>query len=153
MIAKILKDPKFWCSFLFLFGLLQLIPVEKSNPPPIAELKAPKEVLEILNKACYDCHSTTTNWPWYSYVFPISVLVTHHVKEGREELNFSNFENLNYEKQMIRWESIIEEIEEGEMPPRYYNLFHKESRLTQQEIQILKNWKEEFQKERKKDVD
>jgi len=79
----------------WLFGtliLLQFIRVDVPPPPEASEndeVKAPKEVKTILKKACYDCHSNHTKWPWYSYISPVSIEINSNVKNGRAWLNFS----------------------------------------------------------------
>ncbi len=141
------KYQKYWIGLVICILLLQFIPINRENIPHKNELNAPKEVIDILQRSCYDCHSTVSKWPWYSYVFPVSLIVAHHIEEGREELNFSHFEDLTNTKKLARWESILEEIEEKEMPPGYYTFFHKGTQLSEEEIQILKSWKEKLEKQ------
>ena len=71
----------------------QLVPVERTNPPVEAEIVAEPEVHALLRRACYDCHSHETVWPWYAWVAPVSWLVAHDVDHAREELDFSRFES------------------------------------------------------------
>jgi hypothetical protein len=87
---------------------------------------------ELAVRACFDCHSAETRWPWYAAVAPVSWVVRNHVDEGRAALDFS------------RWDAPGEEageasetLLEGEMPPRYYTLLHPEARLTAQETADL----------------
>ncbi len=74
---------------------IQFIPVDKTNPPVTSELDAPIEIISILKKSCYDCHSNETVWPWYSNIAPTSWLVASDVKDARAHLNFSEWENLS----------------------------------------------------------
>ena len=97
-----------------LFVLLSFIPFDRSNKPSVAEINAPDEIKLILKRSCYDCHSYETKYPFYSYVFPISIMINRHINEGREELNFSEFESLTLSKQSSKLRSIVEEIEENE---------------------------------------
>ncbi len=92
---------------------IQLWPVGRTNPAVTADLRAAPEVQRILRKSCYDCHSNETRWPWYAYVAPVSWLVVHDVKEGRDELNFSSWEELSPQRKKRRAEKAIDEIEEG----------------------------------------
>ena len=117
---------------------MQLIPVERSNPPVVSDLDAPIEVKTILKRSCYDCHSNEVNWPWYSYVAPVSWLVAHDVKEGREELNFSEWSKHSDNPEMK--EEIIEEIVEGEMPLPIYLIVHPRASVSEQELVVLKQW-------------
>lgn len=129
--------------FLFLFAILmlfQFFPVDRNNPEIGGDLRADKDVSSIFRKSCYDCHSNETKWPFYSYIFPFSVLVSNHVTEGREELNFSEWENLSDRKKEKKSKEIIEEIETGEMPPMYYSIIHRNTKLTKEEFLRLKEW-------------
>src|SRR5688572_8675105 len=70
---------------------LQLVPVERSNPPVAFDLPSPPQVKTVLERSCYDCHSHETNWPWYAYVAPASWKLAYDVGEARAELNFSTW--------------------------------------------------------------
>ncbi|MDZ4726652.1 MAG: heme-binding domain-containing protein [Leptospira sp.] len=122
------------------FLLLQLVPVDRNTHPELSPISASPQVTAILERSCYDCHSMKTNWPWYSYIFPISVLTAKHVVDGRTELNFSEWENLSLKKKATATSSIIEEIEEGEMPLYSYAILHPKSKLSVEDIEILKAW-------------
>ena len=101
-----------WLKIVLLFiGVLcigiQFVPVQRTNPPITGEIKAPAEVMHILRKACYDCHSNETVWPWYSYIAPISWTVESDVKAGRSDLNFSEWSDYSPMKQdfkqAVKW--------------------------------------------------
>ena len=117
---------------------MQLISVDRSNPPVTSDLDAPIEVKTILKRSCYNCHSNEVNWPWYSYIAPVSWLITHDVKEGREELNFSEWSKHSGNLEMK--EEIIEEIAEGEMPLPIYLITHPSASISEQELAALKQW-------------
>lgn len=121
------------------FLLIQLIPIDRTNPSVAADFDGPLEVKEILKRSCYDCHSNETEWPWYSYVAPASWLVSHDVKEGREELNFSEWDKYISKKTEII-EEIVEEVEEHEMPLPAYLVTHPKARISEKELSILRNW-------------
>jgi hypothetical protein len=125
-----------------LFLLLQLIPVDRTNPPITQEIKWDSpETRELAQRACLDCHSNETVWPWYSYVAPISMRVVKHVDDGRYHLNFSQWDRENHEL-----DSVIENIQEGKMPLRDYLLLHPEARLTDAETeQLIAGLKATFQ--------
>ena len=110
-------------------GLIQLVPVDRENPPVRQRLQLPPAADQIARQACYDCHSNETRWPWYSYVAPVSWLVAHDVEEGREHLNFSDWDRLEPKRQAKRLEEAAEEVAEGEMPMRIYQFTHSEARL------------------------
>ncbi|KAB2905315.1 MAG: hypothetical protein F9K27_04575 [Anaerolineae bacterium] len=112
--------------------LIQLIPVTRDNPPTKAEPAwTSAEVRSIAEKACFDCHSNKTDWPWYSKIAPISWRVAGHVHEGREYLNFSEWDNNN------EGDELVEVVQEGEMPPWDYRLMHPNARLTDKEKDLL----------------
>lgn len=117
---------------------IQLIPVDRSNPPVVADLEAPVEVKLILKRSCYDCHSNEVNWPWYSYVAPISWLVAYDVEEGREELNFSEWQK--YANDPAMKEEIMEEVAEGEMPLSIYLTTHRNAAVSASELATLRQW-------------
>ena len=127
---------------VIVLALIQLIPIDRDNPiiESSAEIVLDGEVKQIIQTACYDCHSNQTNWPWYSYVAPVSWLVAYHVHQGREEINFSQW-NLYSDKRMDRkLREIIEEIEEEEMPLPIYLLTHSEADIDANQREILINW-------------
>ena len=119
---------------------LQLVPIERHNPPVEAEVPASEEVRSILRRACYDCHSNETQWPWYSRVAPVSWLVTHDVAEGREKLNFSTWNRLSTKKQVEALHESWEEVEEGEMPPWFYLPPHPDAHLSTRDRAALRDW-------------
>jgi hypothetical protein len=127
-------------ALLVLLLLIQLWPVERTNPPVSAPLEADPEVVAVLRAACYDCHSNETVWPWYSRVAPLSWQVAHHVEEGREELNFSEWGSYTAETRREFAEEMLEEIEEGEMPLWDYELAHPEARLDGDQVAVLRAW-------------
>jgi len=129
-------------ALIVIFFLIQLIPVCRDNPEFDVEydFEAPVEVREIVVNSCYDCHSNQTNWPWYSYVAPMSWLVTSHVNEGRQKFNFSEWLKYPEEKRQKIKEEMMEEIEEGDMPlPGYVNM-HDNTEITDEKLLILKTW-------------
>ena len=122
---------------VILFAIaIQLIPYGKnhSNPSVVAEpmWDSPK-TRELFVRACADCHSNETKWPWYSKIAPISWLVQYDVEEGREHFNVSMW---GVQKKNKGDES-KEEFEEGEMPPWFYILPHPEAKLSKSESKEL----------------
>ena len=103
---------------------------------------APEDVLRILERSCFDCHSNRTRWPWYGYVAPFSWLVADHIKEGREALNFANWDLYDEEEQLELREEAWDEVDLGEMPPDYYLLLHPEGQLNESERALLRAWAE-----------
>lgn len=120
--------------------LIQVVPVDRSNPEVTQDVVAPDGVRAVLTNSCYDCHSNKTVWPWYSYVAPVSWLVAHDVKEARAHFNFSNWDKYNDEKRTHIIEEIVEEVEAERMPLPIYLLMHKEAKPGPGDIQTLKDW-------------
>lgn len=131
-------------GILVVFLALQLIPVQPPLGKNANEIKTEERVKKIFRKSCYDCHSDLVQWPWYSKVFPVSLYISHHIEEGREELNFSEWETLKPEKKADLAEEILEEVEEGQMPPKDYIFLHSNSKLDQEEIEVLRDWLQTF---------
>jgi len=121
--------------------VLQLIPIEMTNPPANGALTMPTgDTGQALEAACMDCHSNETVWPWYSRVAPARFLIADHVNEGRSHLNFSTWGQRTPERQAEKWEEIAELAQEGEMPLWSYTLMHPAARLTDAQRQLIADW-------------
>jgi hypothetical protein len=119
---------------------IQIIPVDRSNPPVEEEVPASPEVKAVLKRACYDCHSNETIWPGYSRVAPVSWLLAWDVREGREELNFSTWNRYSQKKRGKIIKEIWEEVQEGEMPPWFYLPLHPDAWLSDSDRSLLRAW-------------
>ena len=118
-----------------IFALMQLVPYGRAheNPPVTAEPRwNAAGTRRLAARACFDCHSNETKWPWYSNIAPASWLLQRDVDEGREEVNFSE-----WDRRQDKAEESPETIAEGEMPPSRYMLAHPEARLTERELRAL----------------
>jgi hypothetical protein len=110
--------------------LIQFIQIDRSPPPADpqqtiqAQLDIPATVHQSLQQACYDCHSYATEYPWYSYVAPLSWWIGDHVEHGRSHLNFSVWGTYDAEKRAKAIEEILEEVEADAMPLRSYRRLH-----------------------------
>jgi len=127
-------------SLVGILVVIQFFPAERTNPPVVAEIVAPEEVMTILDRACYDCHSNRTRWPWYSRVAPLSWWLVEHVDDGRGDLNFTEWPMLDFETQELAFHDIEEQIAEGEMPLFSYLLLHPGARLSEAEKRTLIDW-------------
>ena len=119
--------------------VLQLVPYGRDHSVPADGAKpawASAQTVELAKRACYDCHSNETKWPWYSNIAPISWRIFRHVEEGREKLNFSAFDPANEDIAHAAGEA-GETVTKKEMPPSDYLLAHPEARLTAAERQLL----------------
>jgi hypothetical protein len=94
----------------------------------------------ILEKACYDCHSNNTVYPWYANIQPVGFWLDDHVKEGKGELNFSEFLTYSPKKARNKMKKVVEEVKEGGMPLDSYTWIHKNAILTQEEKTELTTW-------------
>lgn len=122
-------------ALVALFLLLQLVPYgrDHTNPPVRREPAWPDgEGRELVNRACYDCHSNETRWLWYHHVAPLSWGVQRDVDEGRATLNFSEWDRPSDEA-----DEAVEVVVEGEMPPLRYLLAHPEARLDDADRRLL----------------
>ena len=123
-------------TLLAVFVVMQLVPYgwTKTNPPVTSPAPWPNARAEaIARTSCYDCHSNETDWPFYSYVAPMSWLVRNDVERGRDELNFSEWDEEDAEEA----EDAPEEIREGRMPLPNYRRIHRSASLTDEEAAIL----------------
>lgn len=113
------------------FVTLQLVPYgrDHTNPPVVQEPNWDSPTTRTLaQRACFDCHSNETVWPWYSNIAPISWLVAHDVFEGRGRLNFSDWSTGGRGAQ-----EIARRVQSGRMPPSFYLPLHPTARLTADE--------------------
>ena len=131
---------KILLGLLLALGLAQLVPIERTNPAVEAEVPASDEVQQILRRACYDCHSNETRWPWYAHVAPVSWLVAYDVSDARGHLNFSTWNAYDAEERAHKLEEAWEEIDEGEMPLWFYLPLHPQAQLSEADKRVMKDW-------------
>jgi hypothetical protein len=127
---------------LALILAIQLIRPERSNPPvdKSLELQAPKEVMDILKRSCYDCHSYETKWTTASSIAPFMWTIASHVKEGRKALNFSEWKKMDKDTKIKKLDRSIQTLKSGIMPlPSYVN-YHDEAKLSKEDKKLLLEW-------------
>lgn len=126
---------KFIWWFLIIALLIQLVPFGHSHTNP-AITKEPawdsQQTADLFRRACYDCHSNQTTWPWYSNVAPVSWLLQRDVNEGRAHLNFSQ-----WDQPQRHAKDVARQVEGGDMPPWFYLPMHPRARLSDAEKQML----------------
>lgn len=134
-----------WGILLIFIGL-QFIPVDLpkvtgNNPDDLLSVvHVPDSVASILKTSCYDCHSNQTNYPWYARVAPVSWLVAKDIREGREHVNFSDWQALEITKKAEHLENMIDEIKDGEMPMNIYTVVHQDAGLSEKQKERVIDW-------------
>ena len=128
---------------LTLFLAIQLVPYGwwHANPPVTQDAPWPDaESAAIARESCYACHSNETDWPPHSYVAPFSWLVRRDVEEGRDELNFSTWNDYSTRQQVHKLKESWDQVAAGEMPPWFYLPVHRDARLSVADREILGRW-------------
>lgn len=148
---KILK--KILLVLLIGFVILQFFRPEKNvsaqtSRNDISTLYAvPGDVKIILDKACNDCHSNNTRYPWYAEIQPVAWWLADHVEEGKKHINYSEFASYNLRKQYHKLEETEELVKENAMPLESYTRMHKDAKLTIEERQRLTAWSADIRKQ------
>ena len=126
---------------LIIFIAMQFIQTEKINTETNKELEMelPSDIKTIFVPACYDCHSNSTTWPWYSYVAPFSWIIDSHVSNGRKALNFSTWKMYSEEKKEEKMKAIFRTVY-ASMPLQSYIKAHKEADLTREQRTLIREW-------------
>ena len=100
----------------------------------------PQNVKAILVQSCYDCHSNNTRYPWYSRIQPGAWYMAEHIKNGKEELNFSDFGEYSARRQRNKFRAMAGQVKDGEMPLSSYTLIHRNAVLSNDDRQVLLEW-------------
>jgi len=133
-------------GLLALLVIIQFIRPEKNINTAVTALDMnvmypiPDSVAQVLQKACYDCHSDNTRYPWYNNIQPVAWWLNDHITDGKKELNFSEYGKRTPPKQAKKLKKIAKEIQEGDMPLSSYTLIHKDAVLTDAEKKMLIDW-------------
>lgn len=106
----------------------------------LTETNPPEDVKAILQQTCYDCHSDNTEYPWYNTIAPVSYWLADHVKDGKKHLNFSAWDTYELKKKDHKFEELIQEVKEGEMPLKEYTWTHENARLTEKQRRAIIQW-------------
>jgi hypothetical protein len=141
------KSKKVALGILGLLVIIQFIRPEKNiSEPFITENDISKkyaindDVYQILIKKCYDCHSNNTAYPWYNNIQPIAWWMAHHVNEGKDELNFSEFKMYSQKRANHKIEEISDAVNEGWMPLDSYLWIHHEAKITAEDRSLINAW-------------
>src|SRR5579863_1909172 len=137
---------KILVCLLIAFAVIQFFHPQKNSSSVVSpnditlHYSVPENVHAILKSSCYDCHSSNTVYPWYNNVQPVAWWMANHVKEGKRELNFSEFGSYAPKKQYHKLNSLIDSQREGWMPLDSYLWIHRDAVLNQQQKEVLISW-------------
>jgi uncharacterized membrane protein len=122
----------------------ELPPVQTNNPGDIIQSGiVSQEISALIKTSCYSCHSNETIYPWYSHVAPSSWLVAKDVREGREELNFSTWQENDMIKKLGYLDDISSVIDDESMPMEIYTFMHPSAKLTDEQRELIVAWAED----------
>lgn len=141
---------KIFLSLFLIFVVIQFIQPSRNNEKPTGSditkvYLMPGNIQSILKESCYDCHSNSTRYPWYTHVQPLGWWMAWHIREGKSELNFDEFAGYSSRRQKSKLKAIYESIEDEAMPLPSYTWLHPSARLTAEKKKILLKWIDEIQ--------
>lgn len=131
---------------LFIFIVIQFVRPARNISSGISEkditktYAVPADVQQVLSNSCYDCHSNNTRYPWYVNIQPVGWWLANHIKDGKREINFSEFSSYSIRKQFNKLKECKEQINEGEMPLSSYTLIHRDAILDSGNKNLIINW-------------
>lgn len=135
---------------LLIMIAVQFIPRMERNSGAVgadaitAQYEVPKKVQAVLRKACFDCHSNNTDYPWYSDIQPFARFMEGHIIQGKEALNLDEFGSYSTKKQYNKLRSLESQLQDGTMPLKSYLIMHRDARLTSGEVSLLIDWSREL---------
>ena len=134
---------KIGIAVLAIIIVIQFFRIDKTNPEIVMEndfieiTQPDKKTVSLLKTACYDCHSNTTVYPWYSNIAPVSWWIKDHIDEAKSHLNFSEWNKYSEKKRKHKLHECYEEVEHGEMPFEKYTWMHAEAKLSHEDREHL----------------
>ena len=137
---------KILITILVVFVAIQFIQPQHNKsdkvlPTDITKtINVPDKVLDVFKNSCYDCHSNNTRYPWYINIQPTGWVMANHIRNGKENLNFSEFGTYSKRKQANKLRAIAESINDGSMPISSYTIMHTDAKLTSNDTVIINNW-------------
>lgn len=129
-----------------LFLAIQLIQPRRNNSEQVPgslfvqTYQVPDSVNRILTAACYDCHSNHSRYPWYSSIQPAGWILNSHIRKGKSQLNFSEFDSYSKRRQISKLKAIVNQVTDNAMPLPSYKWLHAKARLSDEEINMIANW-------------
>ena len=138
-------------GFVVFIIFIQFVQPRRTNPAVTASrsldahVAVPTNVQIVLQRACYNCHSSATIWPWYSHVAPVSWLVVNDVNTARGHINFQDWEaQVSPQEGQEHLGLICKLIRDGSMPPANYRFMHKDSYISPDEANAVCAWSQQF---------
>ncbi len=127
---------------LLLIGSVLTSPDRSGNTglPLLSGAQVEPPILALFEKACQDCHSEKTRYPWYSYVAPVSWLIERDVARGRTRLNLSRWNELSLIRRERSLSEIANQVQDGDMPLWQYTIIHRGARLSPNEANAIFQW-------------
>ena len=104
------------------------------------KVNVPDKVLDVFKNACYDCHSNNTHYPWYVNIQPMGWVMARHIKNGKADLNFSEFGTYSERKQANKLRAIAKSINDGSMPLSSYTIMHTDAKLGDDDKKLITDW-------------
>jgi hypothetical protein len=143
LIRKFFSARKIIVVIIFLLVAIQFIRIDTTSAKVAAatdflNITRPSvEIAAAIKTSCYDCHSSEVVYPWYTKTAPVSWWIKHHVNEGCDELNFSEWGDYSSRRKDHKMKECIEQIQEGEMPMSSYTLMHGNATLSEAQKTVL----------------
>ena len=138
---------KIFLGFVAAGVAIQFIRPAKNDSPDGADALAakyppPPEVKQLLETACYDCHSNRTRYPWYAQIQPVGWWLANHINDGKDQLNFSEFASYTEHRRAKKLLSVADEVNDRSMPLPSYTWIHRDAKFTDAQIKTLADWAE-----------
>lgn len=137
---------KILLGLLLLFIVIQFIRPDKNAGNEMLAtdisktINVPDNVSNIFKNSCYDCHSNTTRYPWYVNIQPMGWLMADHIKEGKANLNFSEFGSYSKRKRANKLRAIAKSVNDGSMPISSYTIMHTDAKLNEENRKMISDW-------------
>ena len=131
---------------MFLFIVIQFLQPRRNRSSHIlltditSMISMPGNVLTVLKASCYDCHSNNTNYPWYSRIQPFGWLLARHIRNGKAQLNFSEFGSYTPRRQLSKLKEIGISIKNKTMPLKSYTMMHYKAKLSKENEALIVDW-------------
>jgi hypothetical protein len=125
---------------------LQFIPIKRnvasgeSQASISSQLPMSDSIHQVLQNACFNCHSNNTRYPWYANVQPVGLWLERHIQNGKRGLNFDEFARYPPRRQYRKYFEIKEQLAKNEMPLASYTLIHRSARITPEQLASIDHW-------------